>query len=239
MYNKQKWSSKWKLGGLLIPGKTIHMLLISMEDHSRKGCRRVGLMQAATWRRRLSCAKSIHVSLVQSESRFVSLPWLGGRRMVYRHQPHAGRCMAFADLKTNLRTLIRWMYGIAGRRSSTKSHCRPAREHCTDGRLVLFMSIRPIHVLTSDGQGKKNYTIRKLSAWSQNWEYNVTTLGLLQQYPNNSQLILSTTTTTTTMGATTGGRGSGPLQNLDWPHNFLHSILINWVWLCNRLHQTG
>jgi len=36
-----------------------------------------------------------------------------------------------------------------------------------------------------------------------------------------------------------GGRGSGPLQNLDRPPNFLHSFLMNRVWLCNRLHQTG
>ena len=41
------------------------------------------------------------------------------------------------------------------------------------------------------------------------------------------------------MGATTGGRGSEFPLNLDGPPNFLHSFLMNRVWLCNRLHQTA
>jgi len=41
------------------------------------------------------------------------------------------------------------------------------------------------------------------------------------------------------MGATSGGRVSGPLPKFGRTPNFLHSFLMNRVRLCDRLHLTG
>ena len=41
------------------------------------------------------------------------------------------------------------------------------------------------------------------------------------------------------IGATTGGSGVRTSRKFGWAPNFLHSFLMNTVWLCNRLHQTG